>query len=496
VRALRDGAGPAAPRQTKIVATLGPASRTAAVVQGLVDAGIDVARLNFSHGDEAGHARLARLVRSAARRAGRSVALLQDLQGPRIRLGKLPPTACDGDGALLLEAGRPVVLAGRFAEPSGRHALVLPTTFPALARDVRKGQRLLLRDGRVELLVESVRAGAIACVVRRGGEVRSSSGINAPDSRLRVPAITAKDRADLAAGARIGVDAVALSFVRDEGDIERARRELRRVGSKALLVAKVERREAIDGLDGLLRAADGVMVARGDLGVELGPEAVPLLQKEILRRALRFHSFAITATQMLESMTASATPTRAEVSDVANAILDGTDAVMLSGETASGRYPVEAVAAMDRIARHVEGRTRAEAPTAPPPCAPPHDFTFALAGAAVELAEQAGARALLAFTESGRTAAIVATWRPEMPLLAVTPDARSARRLCFWRGVEALLLPHQPDLARLFAAGVRAAEMRGHLRRDDVAVLVGGHALVPGSSNTLSVVRVGARARR
>jgi len=484
-------------RLTRIVATLGPSSRDRATVDALVAAGLDVARLNFSHGDEASHATLAALVHGAARRADRHVALLQDLQGPRIRLGSLAAVPGAVAGALLLEAGRTVRLGGRAAGGAdGKAPLALPTTFPALARDVRPGERLLLRDGRVELRIESIRAGVIRAVVSRGGEVRSGSGINAPDSRLSVPALTAKDRRDLAAGCRIGVDAVALSFVRDARDVERARRELRRLGSRALLVAKIERREAIEGLDGLLTAADGVMVARGDLGVELGPEAVPLLQKEILRQALVRHSFAITATQMLESMIEQATPTRAEVSDVANAILDGTDAVMLSGETASGRHPVAAVATMDRIARHVEHRVRIDLPPPSPPAAAPHDFVFALAGAAVALAEQAGAKALLAFTESGRTAALVATFRPEVPILALTHDPGVARRLACWRGVTARLLPRQGDLARLFAVGLRRLEADGRLARGDVAVLVGGHALAPGGANTLQVARVGAKPGR
>ncbi|MBL8843220.1 MAG: pyruvate kinase [Planctomycetes bacterium] len=483
-------------RLTKIVATLGPSSSSPAVLRALVEAGLDVARLNFSHGDATSHGLLAARVRTAARRAGKQVALLQDLQGPRIRLGALPASLCAADGSLALERGEAIWIGPRATAATARAPRTLPTTFPALARDVRRGERLLLRDGRVELSIEAVRDGVIRCVVARGGEVRSHSGINAPDSRLRVPALSAKDRRDLATGAALAVDAVALSFVRNAADVEGARRELRRLGSRALVIAKIERREALDELDALLHAADGVMVARGDLGVELGPEAVPLLQKEILKQALRRHSFAITATQLLESMIENATPTRAEVSDVANAILDGTDAVMLSGETANGRYPVEAVAAMDRVARHVEGRVRIDVPAEAPPATPPHDFSFALAGAAVALADHSGARALLPFTSSGRTAAIVATYRPEQPILAVTPDPAVARRLAFWRGVHARVLPVPRNLERLFASGVRAAEAAGQLAAGDVAVLVGGHALTPGSSNTLQVVRVGAAARR
>jgi len=481
---VRARAGPGL-RLAKIVATLGPASCAPSVLRALVDAGLDVARLNFSHGTAAEQARTAANVRAAARRAGRPVALLQDLQGPRIRLGALA-----GDVRELRRGGVVELVAGARPRAEMRGIAVLPVGYAPFAREVRAGERVLLRDGRVELRVDSVRGDRVRCEVVRGGEVRSRSGMNLPESRLSARALTSKDRGDLAVGARIGVDAVALSFVRSARDVIGLRRLLGRSGRDPLIVAKIERREALEDLDAILRASDGVMVARGDLGVEVAAESVPLLQKETIRRAIRAHAFVITATQMLESMVANPSPTRAEVSDVANAVLDGTDAVMLSAETAIGAHPVEAVATLDRILRHVERESAFALPPEPPPDQPADDFIFALAGAAIRLGEQAGARALMPFTMSGRTAAIVATYRPEIPILACSPDPRICRRLGFWRAVHPMVVPAAPDLERTFAAGIAAARRARLVARGDALVLIGGHALTRGGSNTLQVVRI------
>jgi pyruvate kinase len=423
-----------------------------------VAAGLDIARLNFSHGDAGGHARAIRDLRAAAERAGRPVAILQDLQGPRIRLGRLP-----GDAAQL-RAGTRVDLVPQAALASARaHAargvVVLPTTYARFVREVHRGERILLRDGSVELRVVAERGASVRCEVVRGGEVKTHSGINVPDSRLSAPALTAKDRADLAAGVRLGVDAIALSFVRSAAEVVKTKALLRSLGSDALVIAKIERKEALGDLDAILLAADGVMVARGDLGVELAPEEVPLLQKQIIRHALRSHTFVITATQMLESMVTSAMPTRAEVSDVANAILDGTDAVMLSAETAAGRHPVEAIATMDRILRKVEQGTGCELsggmPDGLPGAASADPLLHALAGAAVRLAAQARARALVPFTVSGRSAAVLATWRPNVPIFAWTRHERVRRRLAFWRGVHPRVLRRARDLEQMFGDASR-----------------------------------------
>jgi pyruvate kinase len=476
-------------RLAKIVATLGPACTTPAVLEAMVASGLDVARLNFSHGDAAGHARTARALRAAASRVGRPVAILQDLQGPRIRLGLLP-----GDSACVDAGSRVDLVPERGAAGRNvRRVAVLPTSYARLAREVRRGERILLRDGSVELRVVAARGARVRCEVVRGGEVRSHSGINVPDSRLATPALTSKDRRDLAAGVRMGVDAVALSFVRDARAVVETKALLRSLGSEALVVAKIERKEALRDLDAIVTAADGVMVARGDLGVELAPEEVPLLQKRIIRHALRAHSFVITATQMLESMVTNATPTRAEVSDVANAVLDGTDAVMLSAETAAGRHPVEAVAAMDRILCKVEEGTNGELAGGLTGAPPGDPLLHALAGAAVRLASQSCAKALVPFTVSGRSAAVLATWRPGVPIFAWTIDERVRRRLCFWRGVHPERLARSSDLAHM--CGVASAELlrRSLLAPGDVVVFLGGTSLKRGSSNTLKLHRLAVR---
>ena len=480
-------------RLAKVVATIGPACATPAVLEAMVASGLDVARLNFSHGDRSGHARTVRALRAAANRVGRPLAILQDLQGPRIRLGVLPE-----DAALLREGRRVDLVPERsFAGTRARRgAAVLPTTYARLAREVRRGERILLRDGSLELRVVAASGASVRCEVVRGGEVRSHSGINVPDSRLTAPALTSKDRADLAAGVRMGVDAVALSFVRDAAAVVKTKALLRSLGSEALVVAKIERKEALRDLDAIVTAADGVMVARGDLGVELAPEEVPLLQKKIIRHALRAHCFVITATQMLESMVHQLTPTRAEVSDVANAVLDGSDAVMLSAETAAGRHPVEAVATMDRILRKIEEGTGGElaaglsgAPSGDP-------LLHALAVAAVRLASESCAKALVPFTVSGRSAAVLATWRPSVPIFAWTTDERVRRRLCFWRGVHPERLRRSSDLAGMFGAASGELLRRSLLAPGDVVVFLGGTALKRGSSNTLKVHRLTARDAR
>jgi pyruvate kinase len=473
-------------RLAKIVATLGPACASAARLRAMVEAGLDVARLNFSHGDATGHAQAVRDLRAAAKRVGRPVAVLQDLQGPRIRLGRLP------DDAVVLSDGSRVDLVPEadFARtrPAKRRGVeLLPTTYAKLAEEVRRGERILLRDGTIELRVVAERGARVTCEVVRGGEVKTHTGMNIPDSQLSAPALTAKDRRDLAAGVKMGVDAIALSFVRRAADVVQAKALLRKLGSDALVVAKIERKDALADLDAILQAADGVMVARGDLGVELGPEDVPLIQKQIIRHSLRLHTFVITATQMLESMVTQPTPTRAEVSDVANAILDGTDAVMLSAETAAGLHPVESIATMDRIIRRVEGGTGGELAGGMPSQAPRSELIHALAGAAVRLATQSCAKALVPFTVTGRSASVLATWRPHVPIYASSDRERTCQRLCFWRGVHPRRLERCDDLAQMFDDATRDLLRRDLVRPGDAIVFLGGAALTQGSSNTLKI---------
>ncbi len=470
------------PRLTRICATIGPASRSPERLVELVRAGIDIARLNFSHGDVEQHAETVRRIRAASKRVGRPVAICQDLQGPRIRIGSLP------ENVRLAAGDRVHLRTGKRGGAAPTRARSLPVTYAGLAREVKSGARILLKDGTIELRVRSVRADGLLAEVVRGGEVHAGCGLNAPDSTLDVPALTRRDREHLKAGVRMGVDAVALSFVRDASDVTRARRLLAKEGSDALLIAKIERRAAIDALDGILAAADGVIVARGDLGVECPLERVPILQKGIIRDSVRHDAFCLTATQMLESMIRSPSPTRAEVSDVANAILDGSDAVMLSGETAVGDHPVEAVRTMARIARMVE----AEGPPPAAPIAAPRskdDFVPALARAAVELAAKAEASALVAVTESGHTAALLSAERPGRPVYALVGDAAVARRLLFRRGVEPRVLRFGAD-DDAFTRALETLRKEGALKRRDVVVLVGGTTAAQGAMNALRVVRV------
>lgn len=475
-------------RLTRVCATIGPASREPAILARLIEAGVDVVRLNFSHGEVTEHAAAAAAVRTAADRAGRTVGVLVDLQGPRIRLGRLPA------GEVTLEIGQGVALvAGRLrsgpAQGAGRR-LLLPVTHDIHRQGVRKGHRVLLRDGSVCLRVVTAGKAGLSCRVERGGAVGSGSGMNLPDSRIDVPALTTRDRRHLQAGVEMGADAIALSFVRDAADIQRARRLLKRAGRELLVVAKIERREALDNLARIVESADGVIVARGDLGVECSLEEVPLLQKQIIRQSIQAGCFVMTATQMLESMIDRSRPTRAEVSDVANAVLDGSDAVMLSGETAVGRHPVAAVAAMDRIARRVEAECRVPVSREIPAGAPPDDFVPALARSAVELADHSRARALVAFTWSGRMAQCLAAQRPTVPIHAFTPDPATSRRIIFHRGIDSRSVAKTRTREEMFDRGVATLREEGQVQPGDVLVLVGGFWEGHGVANTLKVMRV------
>ncbi len=474
-------------RLTKICATLGPATRDRAKIEQLLAAGMDLVRLNFSHGDLADHAKTVRNVRKAALGVDRPIGIMQDLQGPRIRIEKI-------EGKVDLVPGRRVALLPRGAKsPSARDLTPLPFTFGSLHRDVAVGARILLKDGTIELRVVESTAKSLVCEVVRGGAIGSGAGMNFPDSTLSVPALTARDREHIAAGVKMGVDAIALSFVRDADDIHRAREILRNARSEALIIAKIERSAALENLDGILEATDGVIVARGDLGVECSMEAVPLLQKEIIRRSIRSNCFVITATQMLESMIESSTPTRAEVSDVANAVLDGSDAVMLSAETAIGKHPAEAVGWMDRIAQAVEAESRIPVEPAIPPDTPPDDFIPAVAQSAVALAEQASAAAIMPFTFSGRAATTISMRRPAVPIYAFTPSDRIDRRLAFYRGVYARTLKKRSARDEMFQRGLDVLRADEILFPDQVVVFVGGYAMAHGAANTVKVHRIGAR---
>lgn len=409
-------------RRTRIVCTLGPASSTPAVLDQMLAAGLDCARLNFSHGTHEGHAQLAAAVRAAAARAGRPVALLADLSGPKMRVGRFP------GGPIELVPGARFTLTTRDV-PGDAHQV--SQSYEPLPSDVRPGDVILLDDGRLRLRVlnADLSLGDVHCEVEIGGPLSDRKGLNLPGAALSAPALSEKDRADLAfAVETLQVDFLALSFVRRAADIL----EAKALAGHTPVIAKIEKPEAVDALDAILDAADGAMVARGDLGVELGPEKVPLLQKHLIREVNRRGKLVITATQMLDSMVAAPRPTRAEASDVANAVLDGTDALMLSNETASGAYPVEAVAMMDLLAREVEGAVpRSELPG----LAGDWSFTNAAARAAAVLSFTLHLDVIVVFTGEGHAAERLSEYRPACPILALTPDARVATRLALAWGV-------------------------------------------------------------
>ena len=467
-------------RHTKIVATLGPASASLEVVESLVRCGLDVARINASHGTSEERAALIRNLRAAAQRADRPVAVLVDLQGPRIRVGDLT-------APIQLAPGQAVVFAPEGAAQPGE----IPTTFD-LAADARPGKPVLLDDGLIVVEVTAVRAPRVEGRVRYGGLLKSHKGMNLPGSSVSVPPLTEKDRADAAWAVEQGADYVALSFVRSAEDVE-SLRALLPVGVR--IVTKIERDTALGDIERIAEASDAIMVARGDLGVELPFELVPLAQKRVIRCALEHRRPVITATQMLESMIHSPRPTRAEASDVANAILDGTDAVMLSAETAAGEYPCEAVEAMDRIIRAVEADSAAD-------CRPdvraglaapdqPARSEHAVAAAAVAAAKMLHAPLIVTFTKSGFSARVVAASRPPMPVLGVTDGEQTYRQLALVWGVVPMLAGGPPNYDAMLGAARDRILDRGLAKKGDRVVVTAGVPFdVPGTTNLVKVEEV------
>ncbi|PLX96388.1 MAG: pyruvate kinase [Desulfuromonas sp.] len=472
-------------RRTKIVATLGPASSRPEKVLALMEAGADVFRLNFSHGDHADKRALIATIRDLSRQRRQAVAILGDLQGPKIRTGKMR------GGALELHNGESVTITTRDIEGEGS---LIPTTFANLPQDARAGDRILLDDGLLELKVTSVSGDEVMCKVVTGGTLKDRKGINLPGVTVSAPALTEKDRADLEFCLNEEVDFVALSFVRSAADVAELKDLLFDAGSKLQVIAKIEKPQAVDNFDAILDVADGVMVARGDLGVEMSPEKVPLIQKRIIRKCNEAGKPVITATQMLESMIERPRPTRAETSDVANAILDGTDAVMLSGETASGLYPVEAVELMVRVAADVEGdpelREKVFHPI--PEVRGYRRLPEAIGQAACRVAETVGAAAILAFTQTGSTVALVAKYRPEMPIYAVTPSQGVRRRLALSAGVRSIRVDIAGDTEAQIRSVEEAVLAAGVVARGDVVVItMGSPVSAPGTTNLMKVHRVG-----
>ena len=470
-------------RRTKIIATIGPASSDPAVLARMIRGGMDVARLNFSHGTYRDHSRAIRHIRALSKRIGKHVGLLLDLQGPRLRVGEL-----DG-GVVQLRAGADVTLTNRGGKGNARR---IPIVYSGLMHDVKVGDRVLIADGLVELRVVGKGKDGLRCRVVTGGEIADHKGVNFPGVRLSAPSMTTKDRADLAFGLSIGVDYVALSFVRRGEDIIGLRRLLRRAQRPPAVIAKIERREAIENLDSILDAADGVMIARGDLGVEYPAERVPILQKRIIERGNQREVLVITATQMLESMVHAARPTRAEASDVANAIFDGTDAVMLSAETAVGDYPDRATQTMARIAAEADefgaGMRSTRRSTDGTGHASP---THALAHTAFQAAREIRARALVTFTHTGYSARLVSKSRPNTPILALTPLESTCRRLTLWWGVMPVLVPHWRTAEGMIESGVRLLLGKKMLRRGDWVVAMAGTTTRSGGTNLLRIVQLG-----
>jgi pyruvate kinase len=462
-------------RRTKIVATLGPASDSPERLRALVAAGMDAARLNLSHGTQADHAERARRVREVEAEAGRPIALIADLQGPKIRVGALKEP-------IFLTRGEEVTLCAEESATDGE----LPVA-PAVIGDVlRPGHDVLIDDGLVRLRVEAVEGGRARCAVVIGGKITSHKGVNLPGVPLPIPSLTRKDVADLEFALDLGVDYVALSFVRSPADVRDLKAIIEQAGAQAHVIAKIEKSEAIDVLDDVLAETDAVMVARGDLGVEIGPALVPLLQKRIILKALERGKPVITATQMLETMIHSAEPTRAEASDVANAILDGTSAVMLSGETAVGEYPVEAVAYMDRIARAIEPSMgyRHETPQA----AQNPTIGSAMSNAACDIAEALRAKAILVPTFSGATASAVARLRPRRPIVALTHIDWARRQMALEWGVTPIPIPECSDVEELWNMSVQRAREAGLIDAGDWVVITAGTAVnIPGSTNVIKV---------
>jgi pyruvate kinase len=468
-------------RKTKIIATLGPASSSPEMIKRLMDTGADVFRLNFSHGSHEEKARLIETIRQLSALRGNSIGILADLQGPKIRTGRME------NGAIqLLKGERLDITTDDILGSSG----LISTIYRALPGDVKQGSRILLDDGMIELKVLSVSGNRVNCTVVEGGVLKDLKGINLPGVDVSAPSLSEKDKADLDFCLGMGVDFIALSFVRKASDVENLKRIISERGMTIPVIAKIEKPEALRNFKSILAATDAVMVARGDLGVELSAERVPLIQKKIIRACNVAGKPVITATQMLESMILHARPTRAETSDVANAILDGTDAVMLSGETASGAYPVEAVQTMAKVALDVERSELWQLP----PRKPLHsnNISEAMAEAACHAASTLKAKALAVFTQSGSTAALISKFRPQLPIIAFTPFPEIQRRLSLSWGVNSCPVGSMGGTDQQIRAVEETLLAAGFKKGDVVVITMGVPIEAKGSTNLLKIHKLGA----
>ena len=466
-------------RKTKIICTIGPASRSEAMLKALVAAGMNVARLNFSHGTHEEHREAIQRIRALCKREGRPIGILQDLGGPKIRTGVI------SDGSMRIQDGEELLLTPDEALHGQGTVYV---SYPRLLEDVKPGERVLLDDGAIRLHVVEQLSDRLRCRVQVGGSISSHKGVNLPDSILHVPAMTDKDREDLRFGVAQGVDWVALSFVQSPDDLLEAKALIRAEGSDIPVIAKIEKREALAHLDEIINISDGIMVARGDLGVEAALEDVPMVQKHIIKLANQMGKPVITATQMLDSMRAHPYPTRAEVSDVANAILDGTDAVMLSQETAVGDFPIESVAMMGRIAEKVEASINYGVLLQEQTPAFGSSVADAVSHASCEAAHDLNAAAIITCTMSGSTARMVARYRPRPRIIAATPNSKTMARLCLSWGVEPVHLGSIRDTDDMTEQCIRIALEKKWVKGGDRVVITAGVPLeVPGTTNLLKV---------
>jgi pyruvate kinase len=464
--------------KAKIICTLGPASNTPEVIEGLIRAGMNVARLNFSHGTHEDHRRRVNTIRKVSRKLGIPVAILQDVQGPKIRLGKFE------GGHLVVTEGQTITVTTRAVLGQGT---VIPTPVRSLPKDVERGHAILLDDGRVRLRVLRVEGRDVITKVEVGGVLKDHKGLNLPGAAISVPTITEKDAVDLAFGQELGVDYVALSFVRSADDIKKAREHVAKRNTP--LIAKIEKPQAVENLEAIAAVADGVMIARGDLGVEMPLEQLPGIQKRAVAEVNRMGGLVIVATEMLESMVGNPRPTRAEVSDVANAILDGADAVMLSGETAAGRYPIDAAATMARIVEETErgaGRRLRHSPLERK-----EDLSAGVAAAAVAASEQLGIDTIVTYTERGHTARLVSEFRPRAQIIGLTPSLETVNRMALYWGVKGLQVGRLQSTDAMLKQVRRLCREQGLCKVGQPVVIVAGVPLnEPGRTNMMTIHRI------
>ncbi len=476
------------PKRTKIVATVGPASRDPAMLRSLFLAGVNVVRLNFSHGTHDEAAAIIADVRRIARELNLHVAILQDLPGPKVRTGAL----AGGVASVRLESGAPFILTTEQVPGDAEHVSV---SYAGLARDVEVGKRIYLADGAIALRVQGIDGSRVVTVVETGGELRERQGINYPDGTLELEAVTDRDIEHLDFGIAHGVDWVAVSFVRTAQDVSRVKEHIAAAGKTIPVMAKIEKHEALDHIDDIVRVADGIMVARGDLGIEIPLEEIPLAQKDMIQRANRASKPVVTATQMLESMISSPRPTRAEVTDVANAILDGTDAVMLSGETARGAYPLEAVRVMATVALHVEAKypfkeIRRRRSTDYGGIETDEDIGMSIAEAAVGATDGLGLRLVVSGTTTGNTARHISSFRPRAKIVALTPLEEVARQMAVVWGVESSVVQTYRYIETLIEIAEARVVAEGHASPGETIAITSGMPVGAGGTNVLKIHRL------